>query len=65
MAISRGLIDARMDQAAATLVVTRSTQRSAFGPEQWVTLQGRLKTWRDNVAALLTVVEGGKAGAGM
>lgn len=59
-ALSHGLIDARMDQLAQTVTVTRSLQRD-FGGSEWMGLQGRLRTWRDNVASLLSTVESGAA----
>jgi len=56
-AIAEGLIDARMDQTTATVTVTRAMQRE-FGQPQWVQLQGKLRAWRDNVASLLSLVDG-------
>lgn len=55
-AISRGLIDARMDQTAATVTVTRTIQRD-FGSSQWTGLQAKLRAWRDNVGSLLSSME--------
>ena len=55
-AIARGLLDARMDQMARTVSVTRSLQR-AFGSAQWSSLQAKLRAWRENVSSLLTTVE--------
>lgn len=55
-AISRGLVDARMDQTAATVTVTRTIQRD-FGSSQWTGLQSKLRAWRDNVGALLASME--------
>jgi hypothetical protein len=54
--ITSGLVDARMDQANSTVTVQRTIQRE-FGPAQWTTLQSRLKTWKENVAGLLSVIE--------
>lgn len=55
-AISRGLVDARMDQTAATVTVTRTIQRD-FGSTQWTGLQAKLRAWRDNVGSLLASME--------
>ena len=55
-AISRGLVDARMDQTAATVTVTRTVQRD-FGSTQWTGLQSKLRAWRDNVGSLLSSME--------
>jgi len=55
-AISRGLIDARMDQTAETITVTRTVQRD-FGSSHWTVLQAKLRAWRDNVSALLASME--------
>ena len=56
-AIAEGLIDARMDQLAATVVVSRAMQRD-FGQAQWLQLQGKLTAWKLSVAGLLALVEG-------
>ena len=61
-AITRGLLDARVDQAAGSITVTRCLARE-FGAPQWVALQGKLRAWRDSVATLLSTVEGGRAPA--
>lgn len=58
MAIAEGLIDARMEQTASSVSVTRAMQRD-FGQAQWTTLQTKLRAWRDSVASLLALVEGG------
>jgi translation initiation factor 3 subunit M len=63
LAIGRGLLDARMDQGARTITVTRTLQRE-FGPAQWAALQTKLRQWTDNVASLLTTIEGGGSGGG-
>ena len=62
-AVTRGLLDARVDQDAGTVTVTRSVQRE-FGPAQWAGLQSKLRSWRENVAALSTAVEGAGRAAG-
>jgi len=51
-AVTRGLLDARVDQAAGTLVVTHAVTRE-FGAAQWTGLQSKLRAWRDNVDLLL------------
>lgn len=56
--IGDGLMDARMDQTAGTVTVSRAVQRE-FGAAQWKQLEARLRSWRDNVGALLTSVETG------
>jgi translation initiation factor 3 subunit M len=56
-AIAEGLIDAKMDQPAATVTVTRAMQRE-FGTAQWGSLQAKLRAWRDSVSGLLAMVEG-------
>lgn len=56
-AIAEGLIDAKMDQPASTVTVTRAMQRE-FGAAQWGSLQSKLRAWRDSVAGLLSMVEG-------
>lgn len=58
-AISRGLIDARMDQASKTVTVAKAVQRE-FTVEQWPALQRKLKAWKDNVGGLLGTVESSK-----
>lgn len=60
-AVTSGLIDARVDQAAGTVTVTRSVTRE-FGPAQWAGLQAKLRAWRDNVGTLMATVEGGPSG---
>jgi translation initiation factor 3 subunit M len=51
-AISLGLLDASMDQFGAVVTVNRYAHRS-FGPEQWSTLQQRLRALRATVAGVL------------
>jgi hypothetical protein len=45
-----------MDQTTSTVTVSRTIQRE-FGSSQWTSLQGRLRSWRDNVSSLLTSME--------
>ena len=63
-AIAEGLIDARMDQLAATVVVSRAMQRE-FGQPQWLQLQGKLAAWKASVGELLAHVEGRGAAAAL
>ncbi len=44
-AVGRKLLDARMDQTAATVTVTRCSHRS-FGEPQWEELRDRLASWK-------------------
>ena len=55
-AISAGLVDARMDQQAATVTVTRSVQRD-FSHRNWVDLKARLDQWSANVGGMLRALE--------
>ena len=61
--ISEGLIDARMDQLTASVVVTRAMQRE-FGQPQWLALLAKLAAWKSSVAGLLTLVEQRGGGGG-
>ena len=54
--ISGGLMDARIDQAAATVTVTRSVQRE-FSSTQWRSLKDRLETWSGNIGQMLRAME--------
>jgi len=51
-AVSSGLLEAKMDQLARTVMVERSVVRR-FDMEQWKALQSRLSTWKQNVANVL------------
>lgn len=51
-AVSTGLLEAKMDQLARTVMVERSVVRR-FDMEQWKALQSRLSTWKQNVANVL------------
>lgn len=59
--IGDGLMDARMDQTAGTVTVSRAVQRE-FGAAQWKQLEARLRGWRDNVGTLLASVEASTGG---
>ena len=51
-AVSSGLVEARMDQAASTVTVHRTIQRD-FTPAQWASLKDRLDAWGGHVDAML------------
>ncbi|CAM9257678.1 unnamed protein product, partial [Choristocarpus tenellus] len=53
--IQTGLMEAKMDQMQRVVVISRCTNR-VFGPEQWKTLQKKLKAWSSNVNQLLTAI---------
>jgi hypothetical protein len=55
-AIRLGLIDARMDQSGQEVRVASAVHRE-FGAEQWPILQGRIRAWRDSVAAYLQTLK--------
>jgi len=55
LAISAGLIEAKMDQLRNIVVISRCTQR-VFTIAQWKQLSDRLRVWKDNVRGLLHVV---------
>lgn len=55
-AITAGLVDARMDQQAQTVTVTRSVQRD-FSHRNWVELKGRLDQWSGNIQSMLRALE--------
>jgi translation initiation factor 3 subunit M len=61
-AITAKLIEARMDQQAEAVMVTRATHRHFTG-EDWRKLQEKLHLWRHNVQGLLATLRAG-AGAG-
>lgn len=54
-AISHGLMDASMDQLSRTIVVSRCV-RVSFDREEWVTLQGKLAAWKNNLTSVLEVM---------
>lgn len=51
-AISHGLLDATMDQLNSAIVVSRCV-RVSFEHEEWVTLQQKLSTWKNNLNGIL------------
>ena len=62
-ALTRGLVDAKIDQSASTVFVTRALQREV-GPALWGGLQTKLRSWRDNVATLLGALESASSAGG-
>ena len=55
-AISNGLLDATMDQLNGSIKVSRSV-RVSFEHEEWVALQRKLSSWRNNLASFLDVIK--------
>ena len=53
--ISRGLIEARMDQASQTVTVTRAVSRD-FGDQQWTALQVRQRVCLLYVCAYIMLI---------
>jgi len=62
-AVSSGLLQAKMDQLEHTVMVERSVVRQ-FGPEQWKSLQSRLRLWKQNVGGLLAGLKDSQIGSG-
>mmetsp|Transcript_708 Transcript_708/g.2091 ORF Transcript_708/g.2091 Transcript_708/m.2091 type:complete len:416 (-) Transcript_708:200-1447(-) len=54
-AVGKKLLDAKMDQTAGTVAVTRCSHRS-FGPSQWLELSDRLALWKANVSGVRALV---------
>ncbi|PRP82117.1 proteasome component region PCI domain-containing protein [Planoprotostelium fungivorum] len=52
LAITQGIVEARLDQLNRTVTVTRSLHRT-FGTEEWKQLSKNLSVWNDNVKLLL------------
>lgn len=64
-AIGKKLLDARIDQLAGTVSITRATHRS-FGQSQWTELRDRLAAWKANVSNVRAMVtEHATSGPGM
>ncbi len=57
------LIDAKMDQLAGTVMITRCTHR-VFGPAQWAALQRKLGDWQTNLRAILATMAQAQAQQG-
>ncbi|RYG55161.1 hypothetical protein EON66_05965 [archaeon] len=60
MAVARGLIRARIDQALGIVSFSWWVQRE-FSMDQWVVLQKRLAQLREGVNSMLSTLETGKA----
>mmetsp|Transcript_9855 Transcript_9855/g.13376 ORF Transcript_9855/g.13376 Transcript_9855/m.13376 type:complete len:414 (-) Transcript_9855:209-1450(-) len=54
-AISLKLLEAKMDQVNAQLVISRTTHR-VFGQPQWQELKDRMTTWKDNLNSVCKMV---------
>lgn len=58
-AITSKLIDAKMDQLAQVVMISRCTHRS-FAIDQWTGLSEKLKSWKANVRTILDTVQKAK-----
>ena len=56
MAITSGLLECRIDQAARTVAVQRCTER-VFDAAAWRALQATLHAWQNTVGSLLRGAE--------
>jgi len=54
-AISSQLLEAKMDQSAAVVMVSRANHR-AFGPAEWQALQAKLHAWQANLQGILATL---------
>lgn len=54
-AISHGLLEAAMDQLNGVITVSRCV-RMSFEHDEWVTLQQKLSSWRNNLTSVLEVM---------
>jgi hypothetical protein len=54
-AISSQLLEAKMDQQAALVMVSRATFR-AFGAAEWQALQAKLHAWQANLKGILATL---------
>jgi len=57
LAMERGLIDGRIDQAARTVAISRAAKR-ALSDDDWRGLASRIASWRTEVDGLLDAVRG-------
>lgn len=55
-AVNSGLLQAKMDQLSQKVLVERCVVRK-FDLPQWVSLQSRLKAWKESVASILDAME--------
>ena len=53
--ISSQLLEAKMDQKAAVVMVSRANHR-AFGPAEWKALQAKLHAWQANLQGILATI---------
>lgn len=53
--ISSQLLEAKMDQKAAVVMVSRANHR-AFGPAEWKALQAKLHAWQANLKGILATI---------
>ncbi|KAK9757835.1 hypothetical protein RND81_01G189300 [Saponaria officinalis] len=58
-AISAKLLDCKMDQMNQVVIVSRCAER-LFGQQQWVDLQSKLVTWRENIANVVSTIQANK-----
>jgi len=56
MAITSGLLECRIDQAARVVAVSRCTERN-FDAAAWKSLQATLHAWQETVGSLLRGAE--------
>jgi translation initiation factor 3 subunit M len=63
-AIGKKLLDARIDQLARTVAITRCSHRS-FGGPQWRELRAQLAAWSSNVAGVKNLVATQAANGGL
>lgn len=61
-AVNSGLLQAKIDQLSEKVLVERCVVRK-FDIPQWKNLQGRLKTWKESVGAILSALEKAQATA--
>eukprot|EP00744_Colponema_vietnamica_P001529 GILI01002522.1.p1 GENE.GILI01002522.1~~GILI01002522.1.p1 ORF type:complete len:443 (-),score=158.76 GILI01002522.1:456-1703(-) len=60
LAVTNGLLEAKMDQLRSLVIVERSSQR-IFGESQWRQIGSRLKQWKTDANALLQVIRTARA----
>ncbi|KAL3670283.1 hypothetical protein V7S43_004596 [Phytophthora oleae] len=55
-AITAGVVNAKIDQLARTVAISRSLQRR-FGAEQWKEVDAKLQLYKKNVGGLLNIIK--------
>lgn len=55
-AITAGVVNAKIDQLARTVAISRSLQRR-FGAEQWKEIDAKLQLYKKNVGGLLNIIK--------